>query len=179
MHVLGICGSLRSGNTEAILKRIIEGVTENGGNAELILLREKHIQICGGCLKCEETKHCHVMDDMQRIYPKLFAADVLLLGSPNYFNNISGAMKNFIDRLAPHWEQRLKGKKAVLVVVGDEGGASLRHAAGALKRFCGICGVRVVKTIRVKAHHPKDALKNEKIMRKSYRLGKAIAKQIV
>ncbi|MCK4591921.1 flavodoxin family protein [Candidatus Parcubacteria bacterium] len=119
MKIVAICGSPRRGNTEFILKRILTKAEELGARTELVLLREKRIEFCNGCLNCDFTGECNIRDDMQIIYPKLKEADLIILGSPNYFSNVSGMMKNFIDRLNPFYtNKKLRNKKVVAVVVG-------------------------------------------------------------
>jgi multimeric flavodoxin WrbA len=118
-----ISGSPRAGNTEFILKKIYEALI---GEKELILLREKNIKQCCGCLCCNRTNKCGMQDDMQMIYEKIQQADVLVVGSPNYFDNISGLLKNFIDRSNPFYgTDLLKGKKIFFIVVG---GGSVEHS---------------------------------------------------
>lgn len=66
---------------------------------ELILLREKNVQQCTGCDACYGTgKPCHINDDFAQIAEKLLKADLIVLATPNYFENVSGMMKTFIDR---------------------------------------------------------------------------------
>ena len=176
MKVLAICGSPRRGNTEAMLKRILDGSKEAGAQIELVLLREKNILMCDGCLCCEKTKSCRLSDDMRIIYPKLANADVIVLGSPNYFDNVSGLMKNFFDRFCPYWEQSFKGKKVVLLVVGAEGGASLKNPEKAMARFCEICSMKIIGRIKARAHAV-EIYKNTKKMRECFSLGKKIASE--
>jgi multimeric flavodoxin WrbA len=45
-----------------------------------------------------EQKLCVLDDAMDEIYPKLLAADVILLATPVYFGRLSGSMADFIDR---------------------------------------------------------------------------------
>ena len=119
MNIIAICGSPRNGNTEFTLKRILTKAGELGASAELVLLREKRIEFCDGCLSCDSSEKCKIRDDMQVIYPKLESADLIIFGSPNYFSNMSGMMKNFVDRLNPYYtSKKLKDKKVVAVVVG-------------------------------------------------------------
>lgn len=119
MNIIAICGSPRRGNTEFVLKRILTKAEELGSSVELVLLREKRIEFCNGCLNCSSTGKCNIRDDMQIIYPKLEEADLIIFGSPNYFSNVSGMMKNFIDRLNPFYtSKKLKDKKIVAVIVG-------------------------------------------------------------
>jgi multimeric flavodoxin WrbA len=113
---LFISGSPRKGNTEYILNKVFDSVE---GEKELILLREKNIKHCLGCLSCGATKKCAINDDMTDIYGKIENADVIVLGTPNYYDNVSGLFKDFIDRTNPFYETgKLKGKKVVAVVVG-------------------------------------------------------------
>lgn len=119
MNIIAICGSPRRGNTEFVLKRILTKAEELGSSVELVLLREKRIEFCNGCLSCDSSSKCNIRDDMQIIYPKLESADLIIFGSPNYFHNVSGVMKNFIDRLLPfYYKNKLKDKKIVTVMIG-------------------------------------------------------------
>ena len=119
MNIIAVCGSPRNGNTEFILKRILAKAGELGASTELVLLREKRIEFCDGCSSCDSSGECKIRDDMRIIYPKLESADLIILGSPNYFSNMSGMMKNFVDRLNPFCtNKKLKNKKVVVVVIG-------------------------------------------------------------
>ena len=46
MKVVGVCGSPRKGNTEWMLRKLLERAAEAGADTELILLREK--VVCDG-----------------------------------------------------------------------------------------------------------------------------------
>jgi len=121
MKVLGICGSPRKGNTEWMLEKLLKEVAKGGIETELILLRKVNIKGCDGCLSCEvggEKRKgvCRIKDDMEQIYPKILAADALALGTPVYFEMLSGLLKNFMDRTCPIWT-KLAGKKVAGVAV--------------------------------------------------------------
>lgn len=113
---LFVSGSPRQGNTDFILNKIFESTN---GDKELIFLRDKNIQHCFGCLSCSRSDTCFLNDDMQSLYKKMLSADVFIIGSPNYFDNVSGILKDFIDRTCPFYgRDSLKGKKLLTVVVG-------------------------------------------------------------
>lgn len=121
MNIIAICGSPRRGNTEFALKKLLTKAGELGHKTELILLREKKVEHCRGCLSCDDTGKCPILDDMNSITEKMVANDLIVFGSPNYFNNVSGLMKDFFDRLNPAYgNKKLDGKKAVVLFVGDE-----------------------------------------------------------
>src|SRR3989338_8626738 len=113
MKVLAICGSPRKGNTEFMLNIILNKITNH--EKGLVLLRDKNIENCTGCDICyNKGKDCYIKDDMKELYARLSESDIIVLGSPNYFKNVSGLMKTFIDRTnALVNPPKLKGKKAV------------------------------------------------------------------
>lgn len=87
---------------------------------ELILLKDKNIKPCTACKGCYHSHKCAVKDDMQELYYKLSKADIIVLGSPTYFDNVTALMKTFIDRCLPlYLSEKLKGKKVALVSVGN------------------------------------------------------------
>jgi len=91
-------------------------------NAEKIMLREKDIQLCAGCMVCLDNKtDCVIKDDSQEIISKIKASDLLVFVVPNYIHNVPGLFKNFIDRLLPVYGQQLK--KSVFVYLGAGGEA--------------------------------------------------------
>lgn len=117
MKVLLISGSPRNGNTEMILNKIQESLS--GIESKLILLREKNIDHCRGCLFCDKTKKCAISDDMDNIRNEMLWADVIIIGTPNYYDNVPGLLKDFIDRTNPFYETGLlKGKKMINIVTG-------------------------------------------------------------
>jgi multimeric flavodoxin WrbA len=97
MKVLAVCGGLRQeSNTNKLVKKIAEA---SGCDHEIVELGKLEIKPCTGCSECMMNEgKCPIADDMQALYGKLLEADGIILGSPTYFMNISGAVKCFIDR---------------------------------------------------------------------------------
>ncbi len=117
LKILFISGSSRKGNTEYILSKIYEAIDTD--SKELILLKDKDIKFCKGCLACYAKTGCAIKDDTEAILAKMLKANILVLGTPNYYENVSGLMKNFMDRCHPFYEYSLiRGKKVILVYVG-------------------------------------------------------------
>ncbi|MDD2516284.1 MAG: flavodoxin family protein [Candidatus Gracilibacteria bacterium] len=116
MKILLISGSPRKGNTEFVLNEIQKSF-EN--QSKIILLRDKKISHCKGCFYCNSKPKCAIKDDMEDIYKQILEAEVVIIGSPNYFDNITGLLKNFIDRLHPFYKTKpLEGKKLIQFMVG-------------------------------------------------------------
>lgn len=115
--IIGISGSPRVGNTNYMLRMVLEAA---GGEGELVLLKDKKIKPCTACGGCFVTHKCVVADDMQELYKKLLAADVIVLACPTYFANVTALMKSFMDRCLPlYLSEKLKGKKVALLAGGN------------------------------------------------------------
>jgi len=176
MKVLAINGSHRKGNTEAMLKRILDGAKSKGAAIELVNLREKDVKMCKACMGCETTNTCDIEDEFPRLFEKLLKADLVILGSPNYFNNVSALMKNFIDRMNANWENpAIRGKKVVLVMPGGQGQSSREKGMSAFAEFPRICKMEVVEKIMPQLDLPSEAEKDREIMQKCFALGEKLA----
>ncbi len=172
MKIVGVCGSPRKGNTEWMLRKLLEKAAEAGADTELILLREKDIKGCDGCLGCEaggkaRRGTCRIHDDMQQIYPKLLEADGLALGTPVYFEMLSGLLKNFMDRTCPIWTM-LESKPIVGIAVAEEG---IGKAVQNLRTYSSVCGMRWVGHVTALAKNPKQVSNDKDVERRLNRLG--------
>lgn len=111
--VLFISWSPRDGNTDYILKKVFDKVIKD---KDFVALRTLDIYPCGGCRACKKTAVCILKDDMTSLTKKLLDADIVVLWSPNYFANVSGIVKNFIDRTLIYYHTSwLKWKKIILI----------------------------------------------------------------
>jgi len=128
LTVLGIQGSPRQGNAEQMLQAALAAAEEQGARTELVRLAGLRIVPCTACRQCLEDGRCALQDDMQALYPRLLAADVLLVASPVFFCNVTAQTKAFIDRT---WclRGRLKDKVGGALVVGRRPGHEAALAA--------------------------------------------------
>ena len=117
MNVIIFSGSPRkNGNTETLIKSLISGIEQAGGNYQLIRLAEQKIHPCIACGGCEKEGNCVLQDDMQLLYPQITEADRIVIASPIYFYGVTGQTKAFIDRCQALWSRkyilnrRLKGE---------------------------------------------------------------------
>ena len=103
MKVLAINGSHRKGkNTAAMLNAVLAEAEAQGAETELVELMDYEIKECTSCNKCLSQAECSIDDDgMNELYEKLRQADGIVFGSPVYFSNVTGRMKDFIDRSRP------------------------------------------------------------------------------
>ena len=102
MKAVAINGSpRRGGNTEILLKKVLEPLSKAGWETELIQLGGKKIRGCTACYRCFNTKdgRCSVKTDVfNDCLGKDLAADAIILGSPTYFTDVTAEMKALIDR---------------------------------------------------------------------------------
>lgn len=98
MRALIISSSPRKrGNSDVLCDQFARGAAEAGYEVEKVNLREKKLSPCRACYACMENHVCAIKDDMAEIFPKLVAADVIVLASPVYFYSVCSQMKILID----------------------------------------------------------------------------------
>jgi multimeric flavodoxin WrbA len=99
MKIVGILGSPRKGgNTEILLDTALEEAKKNGASVDKVLLRDKKISPCDGCMKCVRTGKCVVKDDMDEVYREMIESDGILWATPVYFWSMTGQTKIAMDR---------------------------------------------------------------------------------
>lgn len=99
MKVLGILGSMRKGgNTEVLLDEALQEAQQTGNSVSRVILRDKVIAPCHGCMGCVRTGECVIDDDMQEVHREIREADGIIWASPVYFWAMSGLTKNALDR---------------------------------------------------------------------------------
>lgn len=179
MKIVGISGSPRKGNTEWMLRRLLAGAARNGAETELILLRKQNIKTCYGCLSCEaggieRPGVCRIADDMTGLYPRLLAADALVIGTPGYFDMLSGLLKNFMDRTCPIWP-KLAGKPVVGMAVAEEG---VGKAVSNIKTYVDICKMRWVGSVSGLAKGPGEIALNQGVKKRLDRLAVKLVRDL-
>ena len=115
----------KKGNSCTLAEQAVEGLREAGAKVETLWLPPLKIHPCVACEKCAKSDHfCVQKDDMCEIYPKLVAADGMILAAPIYWYNFNAQLKIFIDRWYALWNQQrnfMRGKPiGVILTYGDE-----------------------------------------------------------
>jgi len=148
MNILSICGSPRKGNSEAILLRLKQLFEKKGVDNEIILLRDKKIERCTGCVEyCNKNLDCHKKDDMMKIFEKIRSADGYVFITPNYFKMPTGIFKDFIDRCSVLYTAQadMSGKRAVVISVGTDDEKEIDVCLHNItENFCKTLGIPVV-----------------------------------
>lgn len=136
---LVINGSTREGgNTDRILDMLIKGAKDQGMEPVYRKLREMDIADCVGCCKCRDESVCQLQDDMTPIRQDIEDSELLVFASPNYWCEVTGLMKTFMDRLYfyhhPANSSRIAGKKAIIISTMGEA-ANIEYESALLVEF--------------------------------------------
>ena len=123
-NILILKGSPRErGNSATLAERAAAGARTAGAQVESIYLHGLDIRPCDGCDECRNTNMCIIPDDMNSLYPKLAAADAIILASPIYWFNFSAQLKLCIDRWygfrGNSWEDVSHKKFGIILSYGD------------------------------------------------------------
>jgi hypothetical protein len=93
-----------------------KGAQSAGAEIETVFLCEKNYKGCTGCFSCwfKTPGKCVFDDDMAEMLEKFKASDMVVFATPLYVDNVSGLMKNFMDRFMPlgdpHFEMDENGE---------------------------------------------------------------------
>jgi multimeric flavodoxin WrbA len=100
---------MERGRTAKILTPFLDGMKKAGASVESFYTNRMNIKPCTGEFYCwnEKPGCCYINDDMQRLYPKLREADILILATPVY-TPLTGEMQNLINRLVALIEPSLR-----------------------------------------------------------------------
>ncbi|MDR1183884.1 MAG: flavodoxin family protein [Coriobacteriales bacterium] len=105
INVLAVCGAAnKKRNTATMLKSAFDGaMSVPGASGEIINLYDLTFCGCRGCHSCkllDESRfaRCAIQDDLTPILKKAIAADLLLIGSPIYFSDVTGETRSFLER---------------------------------------------------------------------------------
>jgi multimeric flavodoxin WrbA len=115
IRAVAINGSpqMEKGNTALVLASFIQGMMEAGAEVELLYASRLKVKPCGcGVMYCwnDGDGACCIQDDMQLLYPKLKAADILILATPVYVP-LPGDMQNVVNRLMPLIDPKLERRQ--------------------------------------------------------------------
>jgi multimeric flavodoxin WrbA len=194
VNILGIAGSPRAGgNTEVLLEAMLSGAAEEGAETEAVHLRTCAINPCTGCERCRKDLTCtRFYDSMHLLYPKIEAADGIILGSPTYNYNITPEMKAFIDRLYPYyrfsderpgpWSSYFtsRGRKAMVFTVAEQHDPAERgFAVEAMQRPLEALSFEVTEILRAEGYFAKSAVADDPAMRERAReAGRRFARRL-
>lgn len=176
-QVLVISSSLRlNSNSEQLADACIRGAKEAGNDVEKVVLTDKTIQFCRGCLACLKSKQCVIDDDSRAITEKMQHADVLVFASPVYYFSISGQLKTLLDRANPLYVSDYQFRDVYfLSTAAEDGENTIEGSVKAIQGWVDCFGKAILKKI-VFAGGVDDAgaILNHPALQEAYELGRQI-----
>jgi multimeric flavodoxin WrbA len=169
MKVLAISGSpLKNGNTSQLIRSVVKEL-ETSGISHLrvreVSLARKEIKPCRSCRRCLKKGRCVIgSDDFNALARKMKKSDLIIIGSPVYFHDVNGQIKNLIDRSYSLWHKRqLTGKKVIPVAVCAESGED--RALETLKIWAQAQEMKIIRPVSGHGYREGDILKDESGMK--------------
>jgi multimeric flavodoxin WrbA len=188
MNILGIFGSpRRGGNTDLLLEEALRGAEEEGAKVERLYLSDYTITPCKECHGCDHTGKCVILDDMQKIYPKLLDADVIIFASPIFFYGVTAWAKALIDRSQALWSRKYllkdpflgkegRKRKGFFISVGATKGQKVFDGAIlTVKYFFDVLNAEYLGELVFRGVEAKEEiLKHPEALRRAYEIGKEL-----
>jgi len=188
LRILGIMGSPRlGGNTDLLLDAALNGAQSQGAEVEKIVVDKLNISPCREHYGCLEDGNCVIRDGMDALYPKLLAADGIVVASPMFFYGITAQLKALIDRCQALWARKhvLKqswpsaGRKGAFIAVGATKGERLFDGSIATVRyFFKTIGVEYADELLIRGVDQKgDIQQHPSALKDAFELGKRLAQK--
>ena len=97
-------GPRKNSGTARLLDSAMAGAREAGSDCERVDLFDYEFTGCRSCFACKIKNSrtnglCAIKDNIRPVLEKAYDADVILIGSPVYLSNPTGAAKSFMERL--------------------------------------------------------------------------------
>ena len=171
------------GNSSVLAEHAAEGARAAGAQVESISLHGLDIRPCDACDQCRDTNMCVIQDDMNSIYPKLAAADAILLASPIYWFTYSAQMKLCIDRWygfqGNNWKEVSHKQYGIILSYGDSnletsGGINAVHT---FESMCRYLKSEIVGVVHDSLSNEGDAEKHPELLQQAHDLGKILASE--
>ena len=193
--VVAIVGSYRkNGTVDTLVDAVLHGAREHGAETNKLYLIDQRIDFCRNCRTCTQAADtargaCVLRDDMQSILDEIESADVVVLGSPVNFYNVTAVFRMFLERLvgcvywpwgqaAPKTRSKQLPRRAVLIASTAAPGFLLPLATGApraLRLAANCLGARPVARLWVGlAAQSATPHLSERILRRAHRIGEQV-----
>ena len=102
MKILGINASPKGekSQTRRLVMGVLEGARQAGADVTFIDICSLDIHYCTACGTCYAKGECIHDDDFPMLLEKMLDADGIVLGSPNYIQQVTAQLKTILDRMA-------------------------------------------------------------------------------
>ena len=126
LNVMAVIGSLHEKSvTKVAVKFVADGLRDAGCTVDVLDLAKEQLPLVN-------TDTSFTADYYGPLKERVLAADVFVLGTPDYHGSMSGAMKNFLD----HFWREFTGKLFVPMVASHEKGLTVHDQLHTIARQC-------------------------------------------
>ncbi|MDR1546350.1 MAG: flavodoxin family protein [Deltaproteobacteria bacterium] len=96
-------GPRKNWSTAALLARALDGAADRGVETRLVRLHDLSYKGCVSCFACKTVKNwrdgrCWQRDELQPVLELLADSTAVIMGSPIYLGDVTGAMRSFWER---------------------------------------------------------------------------------
>jgi multimeric flavodoxin WrbA len=190
MLVVGMVASPRKGmNTDTLVEKVLEGAKSVGADIEKIYLNDLEIKPCQACAEYPAPKFCWFEDGMTKIYDAIENADVLVIGTPAYYDCVSAQLKLVIDRsncltemitLAEDkvtFKSRVKKKKKGIFIWVADFSRNSELALATIRLWCKDANVELAYVLTVTDSDRGEGARNRKeLLTKAYDVGASLSR---
>jgi multimeric flavodoxin WrbA len=187
-YVVGVVASPRKGmNTGTLVDKVLEGAKSVGAETEKIYLNDLTIKPCQACVKYPAPKFCWYEDGMAKIYTAVENADVLVIGSPAYYDGVSAQLKLVIDRsncltemITPAdgkvtFKSRVKKRKRGIFIWVADFSRNPEHALATIRLWFKDANVELADVLIVTDSDRGEGARNRKeLLTKAYEIGTSL-----
>ncbi len=149
--VVALHASRRKVNTYKLLLQLQQALAGHDVEVEILSLYDYKLNDCIGCEKCILRGECIHQDDVQMLMDKMTAADGIIISSPVYLKQVSGKLKDFIDRTCKWYHRPVLDGKPVICVATTKGSglkSTLSYLQSVAIQWGAMPAGRIGRTIR-------------------------------
>jgi FMN reductase len=126
LKVLAVVGSTHAGSvTRVVLSKVAEELRVGGCAVDLLDLSKEPLALFN-------VETAYTQPGFAALQARVAAADVFVLGTPDYHGSISSTLKNFLD----HFWREFSGKLFATVVASHEKGLTVTDQLRTVARQC-------------------------------------------
>jgi multimeric flavodoxin WrbA len=171
-----INGSPHKNGATAKILAMVDKMLTGTYKTEYVEAYSLRVRPCTGCFKCRPDKGCVLPeDDGQRVGKKITESDLLVVGSPTYWGNITAPLKSLFDRNVLTFEDfsdgmpkpKMTGRPALIVVTSGSGADQFKKisqsygAVQAVKTVLQSAGYRIAGVVNMYSSWDFDTYKSK------------------
>ena len=116
------------GNNFLIAKEFYKEFKEYNAEVQILRVQDPNLEELAKQFTIAGQYKNEILNIEEAKAEKLLDSDIIIMGSPTYYGNVSGAMKVFMDSFSPYWvDAKFWGKKlfAYTTCANGEGGGDM------------------------------------------------------